>query len=311
MPGSQTLFYAIQNNKLEDVKTSLGRAPHLLNTTLGPDGRTPLMMASLFGCEAIVKYLLEEGANVLTKTKSGDTALIFAFQSQNLQVQRLLEAYTPKSVFSRDLLKNLKAALKKSGCSLDILSNPVDLTKSNILNAIDLFLEKKIKSDTLDNESVVDIYLSLMGFLRLNECDSIETLKSHLKAIFNARSLLVKGTAFDFNRDFIADINPLLKSIVQQVWTGEINSNKTTINHVLFDNALSHFEGKETRWAPHGSDYDPFLDGDIPSSLLPNEDKAFIRDEHDCIHEPQKIVEILIQNLKARQNCTRRYLARK
>ena len=44
-------------------------------TLKGPDGNTPLHLAAFFGDEALVKLLLEKGADGKAKNSKGETAL--------------------------------------------------------------------------------------------------------------------------------------------------------------------------------------------------------------------------------------------
>ncbi len=53
-------------------------------------GRTPLMMASIFGHSHVVRILLDEGASVAMASKDGYTALFVAAQKGHLAVTKLL-----------------------------------------------------------------------------------------------------------------------------------------------------------------------------------------------------------------------------
>jgi ankyrin repeat protein len=56
-------------------------------------GCTPLMLACFYGHEAVVRLLLERGANATLRDKSGRTALSFARRSEHVAIVALLEAH--------------------------------------------------------------------------------------------------------------------------------------------------------------------------------------------------------------------------
>ena len=55
-------------------------------------GRTPLIYAAQSGHEALVRLLLERGADVEAKDRGGETALIYAAESGHEAVVRLLKS---------------------------------------------------------------------------------------------------------------------------------------------------------------------------------------------------------------------------
>jgi ankyrin repeat protein len=61
------------------------------------EGHTPLMFAAIYGCNHTVQALLANGANPLAKTKSGNTALIYAENNSHpITLALLKKAQRPK-----------------------------------------------------------------------------------------------------------------------------------------------------------------------------------------------------------------------
>jgi len=58
-----------------------------------PNGTTPLMMAAHYGNPAVVKLLLEEGADPSIKNQQGLTALDFAQRANRAEVAEIIAAF--------------------------------------------------------------------------------------------------------------------------------------------------------------------------------------------------------------------------
>ncbi len=85
------LFEAASVGQLATVKSILAAQPDLLNT-YAPDGFFPLALASYFGHEDIVDYLLNNGADVQQTAKNAQriNALHAASANRNLDICRML-----------------------------------------------------------------------------------------------------------------------------------------------------------------------------------------------------------------------------
>ena len=73
-----------------------------LSTTRRKSGMTPLMLAAAFNDTEMVKYLLEEGAELNGVDRYGMTALDYARKMRQRQVQELLESRGAKHELYRD-----------------------------------------------------------------------------------------------------------------------------------------------------------------------------------------------------------------
>jgi ankyrin repeat protein len=73
-----------------------------LSTTRRKSGMTPLMLAAAFNDTEMVKYLLEEGAELNGVDRYGMTALDYARKMRQKQVQELLESRGAKHELYRD-----------------------------------------------------------------------------------------------------------------------------------------------------------------------------------------------------------------
>jgi hypothetical protein len=73
-----------------------------LSTTRRMSGMTPLMLAAAFNDTEMVKYLLEEGAELNGVDRYGMTALDYARKMRQKQVQELLESRGAKHELYRD-----------------------------------------------------------------------------------------------------------------------------------------------------------------------------------------------------------------
>jgi ankyrin repeat protein len=67
-----------------------------INARESESGATPLMLAASLGRTAAVALLLERGADPLLKDNAGRTALSRAYENQNADLVKLLEAARQK-----------------------------------------------------------------------------------------------------------------------------------------------------------------------------------------------------------------------
>ena len=93
-PGWAPLHYAATD--------AGGQAPAMVRLLLehhayidaeSPNGTTPLMMAAHYGNPAVVKLLLEEGADPLLKNQQGLTAIDFARRANRAEVAEIIAAF--------------------------------------------------------------------------------------------------------------------------------------------------------------------------------------------------------------------------
>lgn len=90
MPEAQNpLLSAVRDRDLAGVRGSAAGAPDLLDA-VGPDGRTPLMLAAATGADEMVALLLELGADAARRDGEGRTAADLAFENGHTDLgQRL------------------------------------------------------------------------------------------------------------------------------------------------------------------------------------------------------------------------------
>lgn len=90
-PGWAPLHYAASHTGRDALAiTSLLLEHHAFVDTESPNGTTPLMMASQYGSEAVVRLLLEEGAQPLQKNQLGLTAIDFANRAGREHIAQLI-----------------------------------------------------------------------------------------------------------------------------------------------------------------------------------------------------------------------------
>jgi uncharacterized protein len=70
---------------------------HAFVDTESPNGTTPIMMASQYGQESVVRLLLEEGAQVLQQNQLGLTAIDFARRAGREHIAQLLALHVRQS----------------------------------------------------------------------------------------------------------------------------------------------------------------------------------------------------------------------
>lgn len=73
--SSRPIHSAVKENDLDKVREYVTQGDIELKDS---NGFTPLILASYFGYTPIVKYLLEQGANIDQRDNKGGTALIYA-----------------------------------------------------------------------------------------------------------------------------------------------------------------------------------------------------------------------------------------
>jgi ankyrin repeat protein len=99
--GLGALDVAIKYRRSDIVRFCKDRGISL-STTRRKSGMTPLMLAAAFNDTEMVKYLLEEGAELNGVDSYGMTALDYARKMRQKQVQELLESRGAKHELYRD-----------------------------------------------------------------------------------------------------------------------------------------------------------------------------------------------------------------
>ncbi len=93
-PGWAPLHYAATNadaSALPMVRLLLEH--HAYIDAESPNGTTPLMMAAHYGYPAVVKLLLEEGADPLLKNQQGLSAIDFANRAQRAESAEIIASF--------------------------------------------------------------------------------------------------------------------------------------------------------------------------------------------------------------------------
>ncbi len=93
-PGWTPLHYAAtnaENESLPMVRMLLEH--HAYIDAASPNSTTPLMMAAHYGNPAVVKLLLEEGADPLIKNQQGLSAIDFANRAQRTESAEIIAAF--------------------------------------------------------------------------------------------------------------------------------------------------------------------------------------------------------------------------
>ncbi|SEP23172.1 Ankyrin repeat-containing protein [Flavobacterium sp. CF108] len=147
MENINTLFIDIQNGNIDNVKSFFKTRD--INTT-DNFNRTAIINAALYNQTAIIKWLLEQGADINLQDKNGYTALHFSAQEGNIDsTMLLLENKANPNI--KDIHGNTPAWVAimnwKAGANFDTLDQLVkkgtDLTIKNCANrsALDLIPE--------------------------------------------------------------------------------------------------------------------------------------------------------------------------
>jgi len=99
LQSTNDITTAIQNNDLTTI---------IIMLESGISINLALMIASKIGNINIVKYLVDNGANIYFENKFKETALIYAFENNNLDVLKYLVEQSPKNKkkYAQELFKN-------------------------------------------------------------------------------------------------------------------------------------------------------------------------------------------------------------
>ena len=93
-PGWAPLHYAATNADTEAMPmVRLLLEHHAYIDAASPNGTTPLMMAAHYGNPAVVKLLLEEGADPMLKNQQGLSAIDFANRAQRAESAEIIAAF--------------------------------------------------------------------------------------------------------------------------------------------------------------------------------------------------------------------------
>lgn len=93
-PGWTPLHYAATNANAGSVEmVRLLLEHHAYIDGASPNGTTPLMMAAHYGSPAVVRVLLEEGADVMIRNQQGLTAIDFAHRAKRGESAEIIAAY--------------------------------------------------------------------------------------------------------------------------------------------------------------------------------------------------------------------------
>jgi polar amino acid transport system substrate-binding protein len=94
--GWTPLHYAATSGQLEMIKLLIDE--HAYIDTESPNQSTPLMLAAMYGTEAAVKLLLQEGADPSVKNQLGLNAADFAAKAERMELARLLDKLAKEGV---------------------------------------------------------------------------------------------------------------------------------------------------------------------------------------------------------------------
>ncbi|WP_239649362.1 ankyrin repeat domain-containing protein, partial [Brachyspira hyodysenteriae] len=92
----ESLFLAVENNNIEEVKSYLSKGANL--NARDEYGITVLMYAAVSGNYEMVKFLLENGANINTKDNDGNTVLYYNIYYDHYGEEEKLE--NAKKIFN-------------------------------------------------------------------------------------------------------------------------------------------------------------------------------------------------------------------
>lgn len=147
MENINTLFIDIQKGNIDNVKSSLKSKDINITDNFK---RTAIMNAALYNQTDIIKWLLENDANIDLQDKNGYTALHFSSQEGNIDSTKLLLSNDANPNI-QDIHGNTPAWVAimnwKGGANFDtldlLIKNGADLTLKNNANrsALDLIPE--------------------------------------------------------------------------------------------------------------------------------------------------------------------------
>lgn len=294
--GETPLSLALASGNQELVKALLIKHPDIRESGINANQDTVLMQAAEKGYESLVSWLLEHNANVLAQNRLGEYPIQFANKGHNDAIVQLIQENTPRRAGGLTLLSRIKAKFANARESLQEHDADLFPLKLSLYDNLSTVIDRLNEMDDLSENTLIDFALLFNGFLDCLISDNEADLKVRLIQLFNARSVMVKGTALDFNYRHDAIINQWLYEMVDLLWKKEIDEGKLSHHRILFDGSLNRLDGKESRWLPFDSDYDPYLDGDIPPPTLPD-DASFFRDKQGRIHEVIPFVENAIKQL--------------
>lgn len=149
----QSLFAASMVGDLNGVVTILNHHKHDIdgNNVFGIDidpsewGRRPIHAATIGGHYKIVKFYIDNGADVNIQTKYGDTALHFAvFHNRSVILKMLLEAHADPTIAN------------------NVNKTPIDVAKERNVPSFVEEMEKYVKIKTpAPNEKVLKKFLDM------------------------------------------------------------------------------------------------------------------------------------------------------
>ena len=94
--GWTPLHYAATSGQLEMIKLLIDENAYI--DTESPNQSTPLMLAAMYGTEAAVKLLLQEGADPSIKNQLGLNAADFAAKAERMDLARFLDKLAKEGV---------------------------------------------------------------------------------------------------------------------------------------------------------------------------------------------------------------------
>lgn len=135
--GWTPLHYAATSGQLEMIKLLIDE--HAYIDTESPNQSTPLMLAAMYGTEAAVKLLLQEGADPSVKNQLGLNAADFAAKAERLDLARFLdklanEGVNPKTGDVVEKKATAVASTQPSASSSTLNSNST-MSNSTITNS--------------------------------------------------------------------------------------------------------------------------------------------------------------------------------
>lgn len=292
--GESALLLAFESGNQDLLKAIFTLYPELINTVVDSQDNTPLMLATNKGYDHLVQWLLDHEAHVLVQNHLGQYPIAMA---GNEQLGSLIQSYTPQSVPASQILSTIKDKIIGRQTTIDYLGDILSTRKAIIYSKMLDFLKAMSRREDLDESNLIDITLMFNGLLLVINAKDEDALKEQLIRLFDARSVMVKGTVYDYNYSAHAFLNKWMHELVDLIWAKELTSNITTHNQILFHGSATQFQGIKQAWIPQDCEYDPFLDADKPAPVLPD-DTSILRDKKGRIHETIPLIETLIKQLK-------------